>query len=70
MAAFAGMCDGGSPEEGCIVASRDETTINAMNVVSTAFKNYCHSASSTKDTGYRINVLWGGVTFKLSNRCR
>nr|XP_026692012.1 arginine-glutamic acid dipeptide repeats protein [Ciona intestinalis] len=33
MAAFAGMCDGGSPEEGCIIASRDDTTINALNVL-------------------------------------
>lgn len=35
MAAFAGMCDGGSAEDGCIAASRDGTTINAMDVVST-----------------------------------
>lgn len=34
MAAFAGMCDGGSAEDGCIAARRDETTINAMDVVS------------------------------------
>ncbi len=34
MAAFAGMCDGGSAEDGCIVARRDGTTINAMDVVS------------------------------------
>uniref|UniRef100_H2YKI3 BAH domain-containing protein n=1 Tax=Ciona savignyi TaxID=51511 RepID=H2YKI3_CIOSA len=33
MAAFAGMCDGGSPEEGCVIASRDDTTINALNVL-------------------------------------
>nr|CAB3265524.1 arginine-glutamic acid dipeptide repeats protein-like [Phallusia mammillata] len=33
MAAFAGMCDGGSTEEGCVIASRDETTINALNVL-------------------------------------
>ncbi|XP_022096937.1 arginine-glutamic acid dipeptide repeats protein-like [Acanthaster planci] len=30
MAAFVGMCDGGSPEEGCEVASKDDTTINAL----------------------------------------
>lgn len=34
MAAFAGMCDGGSAEDGCIAASRDGTTINALDVVS------------------------------------
>ena len=28
-----GMCDGGSPEEGCEVASKDDTTIQALNVV-------------------------------------
>ena len=34
MAAFVGMCDGGSPEDGCYVASRDDTTINALELVS------------------------------------
>lgn len=34
MAAFAGMCDGGSPEDGCAAASRDHTTLNALQVVS------------------------------------
>lgn len=34
MAAFAGMCDGGSADDGCIAASRDDTTINALDVVS------------------------------------
>lgn len=29
-----GMCDGGSPEDGCMAASRDDTTINAFDVVS------------------------------------
>ncbi|XP_039251401.2 uncharacterized protein LOC120328902 isoform X1 [Styela clava] len=33
LAAFAGVCDGVSPEEGCIVASRDDTTINALRVL-------------------------------------
>lgn len=37
MAAFAGMCDGGSPDDGCVAASRDDTTINALDVVSTYF---------------------------------
>lgn len=35
MAAFAGMCDGGCPEDGANAASRDDTTINALDVVST-----------------------------------
>lgn len=39
MAAFAGMCDGGSAEDGCIAASRDGTTINAMDVVSVELFN-------------------------------
>ena len=34
MAAFAGMCDGGSPDDGCLAASRDDTTINALDTVS------------------------------------
>ncbi|XP_041978953.1 arginine-glutamic acid dipeptide repeats protein [Aricia agestis] len=33
MAAFADMCDGGSPDDGCIAASRDDTTINALDVL-------------------------------------
>jgi len=33
MAAFAGMCDGGSAEDGCLAASRDDTTINALQKV-------------------------------------
>lgn len=37
MAAFAGMCDGGSAEDGCVAASRDDTTINAMDLVFETF---------------------------------
>ncbi|XP_026472131.1 arginine-glutamic acid dipeptide repeats protein isoform X3 [Ctenocephalides felis] len=33
MAAFAGMCDGASPDDGCVAASRDDTTINALDVL-------------------------------------
>lgn len=33
MAAFQGLCDGGSPEDGCLAASRDDTTINALDVL-------------------------------------
>lgn len=43
MAAYAGMCDGGSADEGCIAASRDDTTINAFHIVSKLKTNtkYC-----------------------------
>lgn len=34
MAAFAGMCDGASADDGCLAASRDGTTINALDEVS------------------------------------
>ncbi|XP_029176264.1 arginine-glutamic acid dipeptide repeats protein isoform X4 [Nylanderia fulva] len=33
MAAFAGMCDGGSPDDGCLAAARDDTTINALDIL-------------------------------------
>lgn len=33
MAAFAGMCDGGSTDDGCFAASRDDTTANALDVL-------------------------------------
>ncbi|KAF0314328.1 Arginine-glutamic acid dipeptide repeats protein [Amphibalanus amphitrite] len=33
MAAFAGMCDGGSTDEGCAAAERDATTQNALDVL-------------------------------------
>ena len=41
VAAFVGMCDGGSPDDGCIAASRDDTTINAMDVVKITIL-HCH----------------------------
>ena len=37
MAAFAGMCDGGSTEDGCNAASMDETTINALDTVGSVY---------------------------------
>lgn len=40
ISAFQGMCDGGSPEDGCVAASRDDTTINALDVVSVPFQVY------------------------------
>ena len=33
MAAFAGLCDGGSTTDRCNAASRDDTTINALEMV-------------------------------------
>ncbi|XP_061189583.1 arginine-glutamic acid dipeptide repeats protein-like isoform X2 [Saccostrea echinata] len=40
VAAFAGMCDGGSTEDGCQAASMDETTMNAMDTLHRC--NYDH----------------------------
>jgi len=47
MAAFAGMCDGGSTDDGCFAASRDDTTANALNVLHDC--NY--------DTGAALQML-------------
>ena len=33
MAAFAGMCGGGSTDDGCFAASKDDTTANALDVL-------------------------------------
>ena len=41
MAAFAGMCDGGSTEDGCQAASMDETTMNAMDKVCAIISFMC-----------------------------
>lgn len=51
MAAFAGMCDGGSADDGCIAASRDDTTINALDVVSSIFIcSYLTNSYLSEDT--------------------
>lgn len=42
MAAFAGMCDGGSTEDGCLAASRDDTTLNALNMVRCSVSDDAH----------------------------
>lgn len=47
MAAFAGMCDGGSTEDGCLAASRDDTTLNALNTVSSHVVSHEHKNSGT-----------------------
>ena len=46
MAAFVGMCDGGSAEDGCFAASRDDTTINALELVSIYFHILSYSQLS------------------------
>lgn len=48
MAAFAGMCDGGSTEDGCLAASRDDTTLNALNMV----QNTCAHLWGVHVVGY------------------
>lgn len=54
MAAFQGLCDGGSPEDGCLAASRDDTTINALDVV----RFYCKlSLLNLSDPFFRSNQL-------------
>lgn len=57
MAAFAGMCDGGCPEDGANAASRDDTTINALDVVSLETRSFEHTALNDfwvqlHDSGY------------------
>lgn len=47
MAAFAGMCDNGCPEDGANAASRDDTTINALDVVSICY-TFFNNMSSKK----------------------
>ncbi|XP_064643016.1 arginine-glutamic acid dipeptide repeats protein-like [Lineus longissimus] len=47
MAAYAGMCNGGSTEEGFIAASLDETTANALNTLHT----------NSYDTGKSLQAL-------------
>lgn len=47
MAAFAGMCDGGSADDGCLAACRDDTTLNAMDILH----------SSNYDTGKALQAL-------------
>ncbi len=52
MAAFAGMCDGGSPDDGCLAASRDDTTINALSVVSGRTSSKLPDACSCCEPGF------------------
>lgn len=56
MAAFAGMCDGGSTEDGCQAAQMDDTTMNAMHMVFLIFLQnmeiFCRMSC------YNINVIF------------
>ncbi|XP_075762913.1 arginine-glutamic acid dipeptide repeats protein isoform X3 [Pelodiscus sinensis] len=59
MAAFAGMCDGGSTEDGCIAASRDDTTLNALNTLH----------ESNYDAGKALQRLVKKPVPKLIEKC-
>ncbi|KTF94770.1 hypothetical protein cypCar_00033992, partial [Cyprinus carpio] len=59
MAAFAGMCDGGSTEDGCIAASRDDTTLNALNTLH----------ESSYDAGKALQRLVKKPVPKLIEKC-
>ncbi len=57
MAAFAGMCDGGSTEDGCFAASRDDTTANALDVL--------HECEY--DTGKEENHMFRSIASRLAD---
>ncbi|XP_032750130.1 arginine-glutamic acid dipeptide repeats protein isoform X4 [Rattus rattus] len=59
MAAFAGMCDGGSTEDGCVAASRDDTTLNALNTLH----------ESSYDAGKALQRLVKKPVPKLIEKC-
>ncbi|XP_029435089.1 LOW QUALITY PROTEIN: arginine-glutamic acid dipeptide repeats protein [Rhinatrema bivittatum] len=59
MAAFAGMCDGGSTEDGCVAASRDDTTLNALNTLH----------ESNYDAGKALQRLVKKPVPKLIDKC-
>ncbi|XP_026537344.1 arginine-glutamic acid dipeptide repeats protein-like [Notechis scutatus] len=59
MAAFAGMCDGGSTEDGCVAASRDDTTLNALNTLH----------ESNYDAGKALQRLVRKPVPKLIEKC-
>ncbi len=69
MAAFAGMCDGGSTDDGCNAASMDETTINAMDTVRTCvFGGVCERGGGERATMFLVVSSWTLCTpnFKAS----
>lgn len=77
MAAFQGMCDGGV-EDGCLAASRDDTTINALDVVSispaftlnnySTFLNFLIHNKSKKQISNELNIKI--IHFSLASRLR
>lgn len=58
------MCDGGSPEDGCLAASRDDTTINALDVVSTNGHPHPHVLMSQSHPSYTIPVTTRAKRYK------
>ena len=58
MAAFSGMCDGGSPDDGCLAASRDDTTINALAIVSFDYELTCTNKIAHLDNKCKLNVMF------------
>lgn len=71
MAAFAGMCDGGSTEDGCLAASRDDTTLNALNTVSS--NAWIRCLQETNATAhFQFDLIWISgifILFEAQLRC-
>ena len=66
MAAFAGMCDGGSTDDGCQAASMDETTINALDTVSLSMKS--RKKYRVKLSNFSLNkqiCVWVQLVFSI-----
>lgn len=57
MAAFAGMCDGGSTEDGCVAASRDDTTLQRTEYGETFEVSRWEANSSFFCAGHRSLVV-------------
>lgn len=49
------MCDGASPDDGCVAASRDDTTINALDVVSKGFTTHSLVVTNKYESKMFIN---------------
>ena len=76
MAAFAAMCDGETPEEGFVVATRDGIGLNAIQIlhdsgydtgkalqVMTNYCNYCNKCNIIAINAILLLISW--VFFKL-----
>lgn len=66
VAAFAGMCDGGSTEDGCQAASMDETTINAMDTVCTHLEILHYPEASFILSPEKHSDMYGSLCLFLS----